>query len=253
MNEVKRWLDDSPPEAVLTLLRSGRTERAPRRVLQRTLLALGTASTTTAVAAGSAGLGTAAKLGPGMLGIIVKWGGAGLLGGTVLAGAVAGVSRISATHGRSEPPPSFAPAPPAAPEANPAPELPRGGATPAPSAETIETVTAPPVAKPSVSPSSHLEAPPTAQEIGLVDQARSRLRAGDGEAVLHLLIGYEEAFRPAHFEPEVLYLRMRSAVLRGDTVEAVRTARLIVTRYPQSPVVGQAERLLRATEPAKSE
>jgi len=252
MNDVKRWLDDSPPEAVLRLLRSGRSERAPTRVLQRTLLALGTTSATTAAAVGGAGLSTAAKLGPGMLGIVVKWGGAGLLGGTVLAGAVAGVNHISATRGGAEPPPSFAPPPRAAPEANPAPELPRAGSAPAASAVT-EPTSPLPIVKASPTTTTHLEVPPTAREIELIDQVRSRLRARDGEAVRRLLIGYEETFTPSHFEPEVLYLRMQSAILRGDTAEARRTARLIVTRYPKSPEVAPAEGLLRAADDSKSE
>jgi len=250
MNDVKRWLDDSPPEAVLHLLRSARGERAPKRVLKRTLIALGT-TTTTAVAAGSAGLGAAAKLGSGMLGIVVKWGGAGLIGGTLVAGAVAEVSRVS-TSRRAEPPPTYAPAPPAAPAANPSPELPRGGGLPAVSAEA-EPVIAPPPVKPSAAVTPHVELPPTAREIELIDQARSLLRSGEGDAVRRLLIGYEESFTPAHFEPEVVYLRMQAAVLRGDKAEARRMARLIVTRFPKSPEVGQAEGILEAGDVVKSE
>jgi hypothetical protein len=81
-----------------------------------------------------------------------------------------------------------------------------------------------------------------------VDAARARLRAGDGAGVLALLASYEADFAPAHFEPEVLYLRMLSSVLLGDRAGAKRVAELIVGRYPQSPGVGQAEELLRASE-----
>jgi hypothetical protein len=242
MTELKRWLDDSPPEAIRQLLLLAREESAPPRVLQKTLLALGTTSATTAVAAASSvGLGAGTKA--GMLSILLKWGGTGLIGGVLVAGTFAGVTRYEASNGKRTPTAELRHPVPAA---NPVPDLPRVPAqehAPAPSTSPKPgpTTRHSPAPEPTAAPE-----PATAAEIQLVDSARAALRQRDAAAVLDLLAGYERSFRPPHLEPEVLYLRMQASLLRGDEADARRFARSIVTRYPKSPGVGQAEALLRA-------
>jgi hypothetical protein len=251
MSDLRRWMEDSPPDAIARLLDSARRERAPSRVLQRTLVALGTTSVTATAVSAAASAGAAAPLKAGLLGIVAKWGGAGVLGGTLLAGGVAGVERLTTSSAVSEPSRvrSARDVP-----VNPNPDLPRPSAPPSPPVEDPA-----PVASDSTRVRGSDFAPPprpaptTHEEIELIDAARARLRAGDGAGVLRLLAKYEQDFAPPHFEPEVLFLRMQSSIQRGDRAEAKRLAALIVKRYPQSPGVGQAEEFLRSLETAHDE
>jgi hypothetical protein len=247
MTELKRWLDDSPPSSVARLLESARREQAPPRVVKRTLVALGATVTLTTTAAGAAGTaGVATPLNATLLGIVAKWGGAGLIGGTLLAGGLAGIERLSAPRPETTVAPA---APPAAAAMNPLPELPRPStpavapkAEPSPVATSASTRTSADLPAPAARSSS------TTREIDLLDAARAHLRGGDGAAALRVLAAYERDFASPHFEPEVLFLRMQASVVAGDRAEAKRFAERIVSRYPQSPGVGQAEALLRADE-----
>jgi hypothetical protein len=265
MTEPKRWLSDSPPPEIRALLEHARSESAPPRVLQGTLVALGATSATTAMAGASAAASTGAKV--SMLGILLKWGGAGLLAGTVVAGGAAGVDHLVVkSHAVSDS--TAERTPPLVPLANPSPDLPRKGgpravapgpavvtdaapaasskrassltspASPVPAARTIDAA-APPAAEPATQTAS-------AQEVALVDGAMSALRGGDATGAARALAGYETRFVPAHLEPEVLFLRMAAAQALGQAEEASRNARLIVSRYPKSPGVGRAEEILRA-------
>jgi hypothetical protein len=141
-------------------------------------------------------------------------------------------------------------APALAPATNPVPDLPRPSPiaaapkdepSPVASLEKTRTGAGLPVQAPRSDSTTH-------QEIDLLDTARAHLRGGDGAAVLRLLATYEHDFTPPHFEPEVLFLRMQASVVAGDRAEAKRLAERIVSGYPQSPAVGQAEALLRADE-----
>ncbi len=253
MTELKRWLHDSPPDAIARLLASAQHEKAPSRVLRRTLVALGASSVTATAVGAAASTGVAAPLGASLLGIIVKWGGAGLVGGTLVAGGIAGVQRLGAPSAKADAPVSRVAA--AAPM-NPSPELPSRARAPVAQAvvQPAPSAVAAPLPARVVAPAPVRNAESsTAGEVELVDAARARLRAGDGAAVLGLLARYEADFAPAHFEPEVLYLRMLSSVLLGDRAGAKRLAELIVDRYPQSPGVWQAEELLRASEKPDTE
>ncbi len=262
MSEPKRWLLDGPPAEIRALLEHARSESAPPRVLRGTLVALGTTSATTAMASAGAAASTGAKV--SMLGILLKWGGAGLLAGTVVAGGAAGVDRLVVSrHAVAHA--SVEQAPPLVTAANPSPDLPR---TPAPRTTPEEPAAAAegPVtgskralavsSRASVASAARADepappraGPPTetasAQEVALVDGAMSALRAGDAAGAARSLAGYETRFVPAHLEPEVLFLRMVAAEARGDGSEAARNAELIVGRYPKSPGVGRAEEILR--------
>jgi len=241
MTELKRWLDDSPPDAIHQLLSMAREESAPPRVLQKTLIALGTTSATSAAAAASSvGLGGGAKA--GMLSIVLKWGGVGLLSGAVVAGTLEGVARYDASNAKRSPPAELRPPVPAA---NPSPDLPRGDAQELAPVPTASQKPAPPTRHAPAPERSAAPETATAAEIQLVDSARAALRKRDAATVLELLAAYEKTFAPPHLEPEVLYLRMQASLLRGDDDAARRFARAIVTRYPKSPGVGQAESLLR--------
>jgi len=256
MTKLKRWVDDSPPAAVLGLLQAARTEKAPSRVVSRVLVAVGTTSAASGVAAASGGAATASKLAPSIAAIVIKWGGAGLLGGSVVAGTVAVVNHAGSSVAVIAP--KVNPAPPVRVTANPVPELPRAP----PEVNAVDSVDAPvmPVvpttldskAKPAVSASKHEDDSVLAAESALIGSAHARLRSGDGAAVLELLNGYEQRFSPPHFEPEVLYLRMQSSLARGDRAEARRLAALIVKRFPASPGVGQAAAILRADGEAQT-
>jgi len=265
MTEPKRWLLDAPPPEIRSLLEHARSESAPPRVLRGTLVAIGTTSATTAMAGAGAAATTGAKV--SMLGILLKWGGAGLLAGTVVAGGAAGVDHlVVSNHALSHA--SMEAAPPLVPAANPSPDLPRAEtprvppAAPAASAEeppaasSKRASTATPPPNVSVPERTNDSTPPpaepttetaSAQEVAFVDGAMSALRAGDAAGAARALAGYETRFVPAHLEPEVLFLRMTAAQARGDATEAARNAKLIVTRYPKSPGVGRAEEILHAT------
>jgi len=257
MTKLKRWVDDSPPSAVLDLLQAARTEKAPSRVVSRTLVAFGTTSAASGVAAASGGAATASKLAPSIAAIVIKWGGAGLLGGSVVVGAVSAVNHHTSSSGVTHASRANL-SPPSGVAGNPRPDLPR-----APAAAAVESVAAPsrpnappvtePRVKPGASSSHHDEASALDAESSLIGLAHARLRAGDGASVLELLSGYEERFSPPRFEPEVLYLRMQSAVASGDRANARRFAALIVKRFPTSPGVGHAEALLRAAGGAQGQ
>ena len=242
MTELKRWLDDSPPDAIRQLLSMAREESAPPRVLKNTLVAIGTTSATTAAAAASSvGLGGGAKA--GLLSIVLKWGGLGLLSGAIVTGTFAGVAHDEAINAKRSPPAKLRPPVPAA---NPIPDLPRAQAHEVASAPTSSPKPGA-VSKHSSAPERTVAPEPaTAAEIQLVDSARTALRRRDATAVLALLAGYEKTFTPPHLEPEVLYLRMQASLLRGNDDDARHFAHSIVTRYPKSPGVGQAESVLRA-------
>jgi hypothetical protein len=288
MTELKPWLDDAPPDEIRRLLEVAREENAPSRVMQRTLAALGATSATAIAGAGSAAT-AGAKL--GILGIALKWGGAGLLSGTLVAGAVAGIARVAANApSKSRVHVTFTE--PASSTTNPGFDLPRHGVLPAPPSADAPNPDAPnPDAPPSTlapasapaSPTLETEAsararsstetrpsaespasalappapastePATAREVAVVDAARSALRRGDGRAALDLLDDYERAFSPPHLEPEVLYLRMQAEKASFDLAAARRTAALIVSRFPRSPEVGRAEEILRAGDAAPKE
>jgi hypothetical protein len=284
MTELKRWLDEAPSDDIRALLAAAREENAPPRLLRRTLVALGTTSATAAAgASGASAASGAAKL--GMLAIVLKWGGAGLVSGTLVAGAVAGVTRVAAMHDASRARTHAASERPASPQTNPTPELPRTDAAgtantamapdavPAPPSGPSQTnvaavlpTSAPAMPLPPATPStaavalrsaSSVPVPPpadsgpaTAREVALVDAARTALRRGDGNTASSLLRDYEQRFVPAHLEPEVLYLRMQAAKTQGDREAARNAAARIVSQFPQSPEVGRAEELLNADSSA---
>jgi hypothetical protein len=282
MTTLKRWLDDTPSEEIRHLLAVARDEKAPPRLLDRTLVALGTTSATAAAATSGAAVSGASVAKLSMLGVVLKWGGAGLVSGTLVAGAVAGVTRV-ATRGSTRSQPDSALHEPAPRTTNPSPELPRQAATAsdvatrksapnsasmtyalaspnltAPSAVTTTNGTGARPAATNPAPNAARPAPAnptlmrlesgaaTAREVALVDAARNALRAGDGAGSLQLLGDYERRFSPAHLEPEVLYLRMQAAEIQADDTVARRAARQIVREYPQSPEAGRAEELLHA-------
>jgi len=239
MSDLKRWVDDSPPDALVGLIRSARGERAPSRVLSRTLIALGTTSTASVVAAASGGVATVSKVAPSLALVVIKWGGAGLLGGSLVAGAMAVVSRAGSSG--VEPVPAASVAQPASRATNPSPDLPRGGFAEAPGPELVPE---PPAKASAVPMDKRVEATAIETETALIGAAHARLRAGDGTSALELLKSYEEHFEPPHFEPEVLFLRMQALLQRGEQDEARRVAGVIVKRYPTSPGVSRAEALL---------
>lgn len=161
-----------------------------------------------------------------MLGILLKWGGAGLLAGTVVAGGAAGVDRmVASNHELAQPKAAYAP--PIVTAANPSPDLPQPKAPAPPEpASVIEAAPAP-----NATPARSVTAQVTPGQLATTRPAPN------GERAVAPAPKSERAAEP----------------VPGDASEARRNAELIVSRYPKSPGVGRAEQTLRGGQPRAKE
>jgi hypothetical protein len=85
--------------------------------------------------------------------------------------------------------------------------------------------------KPASAPNDEL-----ARELGMVDRARSALRAGNAAGALELVSGYERAFKHPRFAPEATAIRIEALIAQGQRAEAARLARLFMARHPGHPL-----------------
>jgi TolA-binding protein len=86
-------------------------------------------------------------------------------------------------------------------------------------------------------------APDLREEIRLLDQARSAVRAGDGSQALALLAKYARRYPRGQFRQEAQVLRVEALEQSGNKQAAVALGKKFVAAHPESPHVERVERV----------
>ena len=235
MSNLKRWPDDGAPPDVALLLSAGKQECPSYAGFQRALMVVGAtsaastaASATSATSAASTVAGGAIGAGgkaatPGLVGLIAKWSALGALSAGVMVGVVSGVQHYQTTNatqaatgvgatamdplrGKSEQV--------SAQLTEPQPQASTSTPLPESTSSSLRSPRAAPVLT-SASGAVPLDRA-MAQEIGLIDQARAALRAGNAPGTLQAVNDYYRRFPTGRFSPEALYLKMEAYVKSGD-------------------------------------
>lgn len=239
MNEPERLFHGSESELARAMLGAARQEAPDERLLQRTLLAVGTGAAVIGAtgAAGGMGAGTSS-----LSALAAKWFGIGAIGGIVTMGAAVGVeqavsSRVEAVE---KPAAVVAPAPvdvPAKPrdvskEATAVPEpVPTAklGATPPPSAPR---------------PEAKAGEPSIGAELVAIDNARAALAAGNNARALSLVSAYERQPGQKRMSQEALVIRMEALARSGDSAGARSSAERLLAISPNGPQAARARQIL---------
>lgn len=258
MNEPKRWIEEGPPEAVERLLHAAAAEQPPEGSLKRVLAGLGAGlgatSATAAGAAAAGGTGTAAVTGKGVMviGAWAKW----VALSVAAVGAGTAAVQSASEGGVRKPQAAATVAAQSAPVAAPVPQPVAPVHVAAPAEPVVEA--APVVARPKPVPvvqhrvatppedEAPVDAEKLAEEVRVVDRARSALAAGGATEALAALDEYDARMAPRRFQPEALYLRMQAQLALGRKAEARSTAARLVKSFPQSPHTARARRVLEA-------
>ena len=78
-------------------------------------------------------------------------------------------------------------------------------------------------------------------ELGVLDDGRRALAAGDSARALRILDGYGVRFPVGELEPEAIVLRIEAFRKLGDSEAARRTARAFLEQNPRSPYASRIE------------
>ena len=260
MSELRRWLDEEPPPQVRRLLELGQWERPSHAVLEQ---ALQRARDVSSAGAGSSLLPMGRY---DTLRIGVKR----ALLGTLLIGVIAMLSRqMGADDSSSRQPPSLnlglanlaalvgpalreparnEPTEPAAtsPATAPATNRPaqQRDASSAGAARTMPSQRQAAGASRDSSPGKVCK-PAVAQQIAILEKARSKIRSGSGAEALAILDRYDRFESGRCFVPESLKYRLDAYLQEGDRAGARRTASLIKSRYPDTAQARDAEAVLK--------
>ncbi len=89
-----------------------------------------------------------------------------------------------------------------------------------------------------------IDAEHLAEQVAVVDRARSALARGDAAAALKALDEYDSRFSRRKFAPEALYLRMESLLRMGRPDAARSVAQSLVNAFPTSPHTARARQVL---------
>jgi TolA-binding protein len=84
-------------------------------------------------------------------------------------------------------------------------------------------------------------------ELVLIQQARQALLAGDSSGALQALSHYHRRISKPKLEQEALFLELKAQENQGSREQARDLARRLVERFPQSPHVTAAQRILEGT------
>ena len=230
---MKRLLDETDNEAERALLQVGRSYRASRETMAKTLAAVGLAGAATATASAA----SAATLAP----LAKAWGVKLLLAVSVVSAVVAvpigyqifartQPAAASATASRSVP---SAAGKPAAISAN----LSAGPLLPPDAAKLSKTGPR--------NPDSPAGVPvPLGQELAALDAARSMLVQGNPQAAILLLDGYAQTCPHGRLELEAELLRMEALFKSGQVGAARRRASTFLKRHPTSVLAARARSYL---------
>ena len=229
--------------AELSVLRSAERDEPTPGSLDRTLTALGVGSQLGAGLVGASAAkkaGLLASLGRGWLSVTLL--GAVLVGGGLVSVAVARHGRAGAA----------------------APASPNGAASPqqhaVPAAASVPSV----AAVPAQDPPAPLIAPPApppvpalahdtggsvkdslAEEIRLIDEARTRLHQGDPAGALGAIARYDQLVkRGGSMRAEATVVRIEALQASGDTARAAKLGSRFMAQNPGSPYVGYVKRVL---------
>jgi hypothetical protein len=239
MTEPERLFHESESELARAMLGAAREEAPDERLLQRTLLAVGTGAAVigAAGAAGGVGAGTSS-----LSALAAKWFGIGAIGGIVTMGAAVGVeqafsSKVDAVEkpvAVVAPVPVEVPATPRTPTEEPTavPEPPptaKLGATPPPSAARPETKEG----EPSIG-----------AELVAIDNARAALAAGDNARALSLVSVYERQPGQKRMSQEALAIRMEAQARSGDAAGARASAERLLAIFPNGPQAARARQII---------
>jgi hypothetical protein len=258
VSELEHWLESGAPADIAEWLEAARAEQPSRRVVERSAALAATAVVTTAATASGAALEAASggSLGAAAKGgalVLAKWGLAGMIAGSAVAGGSALVTRHYAAP--PEPVRSLV-ATTAVSAPAPARELrfTRGVASVASVASS--TPPAPTSAAAAPSGSAHARAAaatssalPDARmsaELLLLERAQASADAGDTSVALRLLNEHDRRFGAnATLSPEARYLKLEVLRASGRAAEAQGVAREILTRDADGPHTSRARQLLR--------
>jgi len=251
VSELKKWSEDGAPAQVRRLLEVGQWESPSRAVFEQTLRRLQAAGAGGALDIELPGARTNA------VSSAVKW----TLVGALMVGTIA-----TLTHTVSWQKPVVVPDPGEQSETSPAPIEPDRRAArevsspeivaPAPSAR-IEPV-APSSAKtahkspserstgvaPKTAAATSVCKPAVVEQIQMLEQVKSSIRAGRAGEALALLDRYDAYGKGRCFVPESMKHRMDAQLELGDRAAARRTAAAIKKRYPDTAQARAAEGIL---------
>jgi hypothetical protein len=200
------------------------------------------AATAGAAAASAATGGAAVKVTAGIA--LLKWIGIGVTAGVVVLGAAHYARPLAPVSGGAVvAPPAKAGAPPVALAAPPGPpSVPEVTARAEEAPTPARAATAEPVAPRHTAEGSQQAPAPSApasprlaDEVVLLDSARSALAADDAVAALATLDRHDRIFPDGPLSPEASVLRIEALARHGDDAAALSAARAFLARDPTSP------------------
>jgi outer membrane protein assembly factor BamD (BamD/ComL family) len=96
---------------------------------------------------------------------------------------------------------------------------------------------------------AHATEPTVHEELGMLEQARSALAAGDAARTLAILDGYAVTFPHPSMAPEATVLRIEALMRAGDAAAAHRVGDAFLAGQPQSPYAERVRSLLGESNP----
>jgi hypothetical protein len=275
MNDPRRLLDAEPGEFPARLLRSWQSCQPRARALQRTAVALGLGPAAFSAASAAAAVsGAGAKAAAASAGsmaaklVLLKWFGAAVLGGTVVAGAAqygfgggkADQADESSRQETSESVPAGAKdergedsEETASAAERPEAQSLAGGDQPAAGEGTGQSPAVVGTPKAAANEADRAQAAPApgevegsgdpeggsslAKDIHALDRARQALGRRDAETALRALDELDRGMPTGVLSPEATVVRIEALLLRGDRARAAGLARRFISEFPRSPHV----------------
>jgi hypothetical protein len=255
MNEPRRLLDEGGSDFEQALLRSAHDDAPSREGRRRALIALGliggagaTVTTTAATATASTTL-----LKSSATVVMLKWIGAGVIGGLATVGAFAAVDVVRAP---SDPPAMAAKghAPQAERQAPALTTAAREQEAPAPPPAAIPDEPKPEPPRPAVKASAsaapeHAGQGSLRDELASLDAAHVALAGGDASGALRALDDHDRRFPGGALGPESTVLRVEALARRGDRAAAARLGEAYLAAHPRSPHASRIRSLIGAPTP----
>jgi hypothetical protein len=227
--------DEGAREDVRAMLRAWSAEGPSEEARAKTLAALGVAATGAAAAGLAAGAGKTASIAPKAAGLgvgtLLKWLAVGVAAVATTAGAAVVVTRASAPRVAVSAPVPIATNVTSAASAFATTATTAAPAVTASASPTTDLPSAPPLAAPPVASAPK---PTLADEVALVDRARSALASGDFGGALRAVSEYESRFPRGAFTQEAEIVRIDALARSGQRAAATRAAKRFVAIYPSS-------------------
>lgn len=254
MSDIEQWLESGAPPEIADWLDAAREEAPSAHVLEAAVALAVTGASAAGVASGAAlhtakGLGTAAKAGSLAL---VKWGVAGVIAGSAVAGGSAWVHHATPPREQQS----------VATPAEKAARMPRSPAATSPVATPTVSASAPSPESPTLAPEPPLmarsagtassAAQPDARmsaELMLLERAQASADSGKRALALDLLAEHARRFGPnSTLSPEARYLKLEVLARSGRQAEARAVAREILAHDANGPHAGRARHVLEEQE-----